>query len=79
MCFVAGIVCFVVGATLVTATYDLPDIARSIGLIVFVAWVILTLATAYLRWRGGGVKDWLLWTALAIVFVPTVMVGLLGR
>lgn len=78
MCFVAGIVCFVVGATLVTATYDLPDIARSIGQIVFAAWPILTLATAYLRWRSGGVKDWLLWTALTVVLVPALMVGLLA-
>jgi hypothetical protein len=79
MCFVAGIVCFVVGATLVTANYDLPEFARSIGQIVFATWPVLTLAAAYLRWRGGGGKDWLLWTALAVVLIPAAMVGLLGR
>ncbi len=79
MCFVAGIVCFVVGATLVTANYDLPEFARSVGHVVFAAWPVLTLAAAYLRWRGGGAKDWLLWTALAVVLIPAAMVGFLGR
>ena len=79
MCFVAGIVCFVVGATLVTANYDLPDFTRSFGEIVFAGWPFLTLAAAYLRWRGAGVKDWLLWTALAVVFIPALMVVLLVR
>ena len=78
MCFVAGIVCFVAGATLVTARYDLPDFTRSLGQFVFAGWPFLTLAAAYLRWRGGGLKDWLLWTALAVVFIPAVMVGLLA-
>ena len=32
-----------------------------------------------LRWRGAGVKDWLLWTAMAVVFIPALMVVLLVR
>jgi hypothetical protein len=79
MCFVAGIVCFVVGATLVTTRYDLPDFTRSVGQFVFAGWPVLTLAAAFLRWRGGGVKDWLLWTTLAVVFIPALMVVLLVR
>lgn len=78
MCFVGGVVCFVAGATLVTARYDLPDFTRSIGEIVFAAWPILTFACAYLRWRGGGLKDWLLWTALAVVLIPAAMVVLIA-
>ena len=80
ICFVVGIVCFVLGATLVTVESGLPAFTRTIGeALFFAAWPVLTLTAAYLRWRGGGAKDWLLWTALAVVFVPAVMVGLLVR
>lgn len=78
MCFVVGIVCFIAGATLVTARYDLPDFTRSIGQIVFAAWPIFTLVAAYLRFRGGGLKDWLFWTSLAVIFIPSVMVTLIA-
>jgi hypothetical protein len=61
---------------LVTARYDLPNFTRSVGQVIFAAWPVLTIAAAYLRWRGGGITDWLLWTALAVVVIPAAMVAL---
>ncbi len=76
LCFAAGIVCFVVGATLVTARVELPEFSITIGKVIFLGWPLLTLAAAALRFWGLGARDWLFWTALAVLLIPAAMVGL---
>ena len=60
-----------------TARLDIPDFMITVGEVVFLAWPVLTLAAAFLRWRGAGPRDWLLWTSLAVILIPAAMVALL--
>jgi hypothetical protein len=76
ICFAVGIVCFVLGATLVTARIALPEFTIDAGKAIFLLWPPLTLAAAFLRFKGCGARDWLAWTSLTVLFVPAIMVAL---
>lgn len=73
--FALGTVCFVLGATLITARFDLPGYADAVGQVSFFAWPFLIIATVILRFRGAGPRDWMMWTSLAVIVIPAVMVA----
>lgn len=55
---------------------DLPDFTIAAGKIVFLGWPLFTLAAVYLRYRGCGARDWVVWTSLIVLIVPAAMVAI---
>ncbi|NKB56142.1 MAG: hypothetical protein GKS00_07380 [Alphaproteobacteria bacterium] len=76
VCFAAGIVCFVLGATLVTARIALPEFTIAAGKVIFLIWPSLTIAAAILRYKGCGPRDWVLWTSISVLVIPAALVAI---
>jgi len=77
ICFALGIAFFIAGATAATARNPLPNVVALAGQALLAGWPLLTLAAAWLRWRGAGPRDWLFRAALVTLLVPLAAVATL--